>query len=371
MKKIFVKTIALFVPLCLCSCGGGSDDEIIVPEDPKANLSINTTIQTRTVVTSFASGDKMNVFVKTGSSVGSSDYKSGVSAAYNGSAWTLSSVVELQNDAYVFAAYPYSASGDAQSMSVSVSPQTDYLYSGTGVKVSGSSPVASLTMKHALPMIAFNIVKGSYTGEGKLTGIEVSGETLYKTGSMNVANGSITGKDKGNYSITASKVVAKDGWTEDFPQMFCLPFESDGSKITVTLKIDGKEMKAMLPKQSVTGGMKYLFRMALAEDGVIVLANQTEIISLNKNTDQMTGGDVNDLSILYVGSKAVLPTLSGNGTISGTVDWGDGSQESYTASMIHAYGKEGEYRVKVQTFGATSFEFKDLEAIEEIDLSQF
>lgn len=371
MKKNLFKAIVLFIPLCLYNCGGGSDDEVIVPEEPKAHLSISTTIQTRTVVTSFASGDKMNIFVKTSSSVSSSDYKSGVSASYNGSAWTLSPSVELQNEAYVFAAYPYSASGDAQSIPVSVSPQTDYLYSGSGIKVSGSSPAASLTMKHALPMIAFNIVKGSYAGEGKLTAIEISGDALYNTGTMNVANGSITGKDKGNYSITTSKMIAKDGWTENFPQMFCLPFESDGSKVAVTLKIDGKYMKAVLPKQSITGGMKYLFRMALTEEGIMILANQTEIISLNKNTDQMTGGDVNELGILFVGNKAVLPTISGNGTISGSVYWGDSSQEPYAASMTHAYSKEGEYQVKVQTFGATSFEFKDLETVEEIDLSRF
>ena len=371
MKTNVFKIMALLAPLFLYGCSGGGDDEVTVPEEPKANLSITTTIQTRAVVTSFASGDKMNVFVKTGSAASASDYKSGVSASYNGSAWALSPSVELQGDAYVFAAYPYSASADAQSMAVSVSPQTDYLYSGSGVKVSGSSPAASLTMKHALPMIAFNIAKGSYAGDGKLTGIEVSGDALYKSGTMNVSNGSITGTEKGSYSLAASKVIAKDGWAEDFPQMFCLPFESDGSKITVTLKVDGNELKTVLPKQSVTAGMKYLFRMVLTQDGVMALADQTEVISLNKDTDQMTGGDVNELGILYVGSKAVLPILTGSGSVSGTVTWGDGSQEAYAASQSHTYSKEGEYRVEVQTLGATVVEFKDLETVSEIDLSGF
>lgn len=372
MKTKYYRLIALFIPLFLSACsGGGDDDEVVVPEEPKAKLAISTTIQTRAVVTEFASGDKMNVYVKTGSAVSAADYKSGISATYNGSSWTLSPEVEVQGEVYVFASYPYASSADAGSVPVAVTPQTDYLYSGNGVRVSGSSANASLTMKHALPMIAFNIAKGSYTGNGKLTAIQVSGDGLYKTGSMNTSNGEITGKDKGDYTLSSSQTIEQDGWKENFPQMFCLPFKSDGSKISVTFTIDGKEMKTALPAQNITGGMKYLFRAVLTQEGIMLLPDQTEVISLNKDTDEMTGGSVNELVIIYKGIEAVLPEFSGSGKVTGTVVWGDGTQESYAASLKHTYAKEDEYQVQVQTIGATTVEFKELETVEQIDLSKF
>lgn len=371
MKTIYNRLINLFIPLFLAACSSGGDDEVIVPEEPKAKLSISTTIQTRAVTTAFSSGDKMNVYVKTGSGITSTDYKAGISASYNGSLWTLSPEVELQGEAYVFASYPYIVSANANSVDVSVSPQTDYLYSGNGVKVSGSSSTASLTMKHALPMIAFNIAKGNYIGEGKLSSIEVTGENLYKTGTMNVANGEITGKDKGSYTIATSYTIVADGWKENLPQMFCLPFNSNGDNVEVTITIDGTKKKTVLPTQNIVGGMKYLFRLVLTQDEIIMLSDQTEVISLNKNTDEMSGGAVNELSILYKGTKAVIPELTGSGKVTGTVIWGDGTQEPYSASLTHTYSKEGNYQVRMQSVGATAVEFKDLEEVEEINLSGF
>lgn len=371
MKTTYNKLISMFIPLFMVACSGGGDDEVIVPEEPKAKLSISTTIQTRAVTTAFSSGDKMNVYVKTGNGITSTDYRTGISASYNGSLWTLSPEVELQGDAYVFASYPYIASAVANSVDVSVSPQTDYLYSGNGVKVSGSSSTASLTMKHALPMIAFNIAKGNYTGEGKLSSIEITGENLYKTGTMNVANGEITGKDKGGYTIATSYTIVADGWKENLPQMFCLPFKSNGNNIKVTVTMDGKELETVLPAQNIVEGMKYLFRLVLTQDDIIMLSDQTEIVSLNKNTDEMSGGTINELSILYKGTKAVLPELTGSGKVTGTVIWGDGTQEPYSASLSHAYSKEDNYQVYVQSVGATAVEFKNLEEVEEINLSGF
>lgn len=372
MKTNYINVLGVLTFLFLFSCGGSeNDEEIVMPDDPKANLSISTSILTRTVITQFSSGDKMNLFVKTGSSINSDDYKTGISACYNGSTWVLSPTVELQNDAYVFASYPYSSSNDASQIPISVSPQIDYLYSGTGVKVSGNSPQATLTMKHALPMIAFNIAKGSYIGEGKLTKLTLTGNTLYKNGNMNTVDGSISGKDKGEYTISQTKVIEADGWQENFPQMFCLPFNSDGSNVNISLTVDGKEMKAALPKQDIAGGMKYLFRMMLTQNGILVLADQTEIISLNKDTDQMTGGTIGELSITYQGAKAVTPELTGSNKISGMVNWGDGMQESYSAFLSHSYNKEGNYLVQIQAIGATTVEFKDLECVEEIDFSKF
>lgn len=371
MKNCIYKVfIFLFFPL-LTNCSGSDEPEVPPSLGAKAKLSISTSIQTKAVVTTFKANDRMNLFVKTSASAGSSDYKSGVSAMYDGSTWSIIPEVELQSEAYIFAAYPYSSSADAENMTVSVFPQTDYLYSGSGIKVSGNAPKAVLTMKHALPMIAFNIAKVNYIGEGKLSAVKVSGEGLYRTGSMNVANGQIVGKDKGDYTVNVTQTIENEGWTENFPQAFCLPFNSNGNNIMVTFTIDGKEFQTVLPKQNVIGGMKYLFRLVLAQDEIIALTDKTEVLSLNIDIDEMPSTNINELSILYKGKKAVLPEVKGNDIVSGTVHWGDGTQEAYQFPLSYIYKQEGEYQVKLQSFGANWATFTDLELVEEIDFSSF
>lgn len=120
-----------------------------------------------------------------------------------------------------------------------------------------------------------------------------------------------------------------------------------------------------------TGGMKYLFRMVLTQNGIVALAEQTEVISLNKDTDAMTGATINELGILFVGKEAVLPELTGKGKVSGTVTWGDGTQAAYAFPMSYSFKQDGEHEVRVQAIGATAVEFTDLSQVEEIDLSGF
>lgn len=368
MNKYLLKIIG--ISLLSASYGCSSDKDEVLPED-KPLLEISTTIQTRAVTTAFTSGDKMSIFVKSGSAVNSEDYVSAVTATLDKSTWIISPQVELKTEAYVFALYPYSSNINPDAVPVNVGSQTDFLYSGDPVKVSPTSPKATLTMKHALPMLAFNIASNGYTAEGKLTSILLTGKVLQTEGTLNVSNGNITGTKPGEYNITMSKSITKEGWTEQLPQMFCLPFAAVENKVKATFTIDGKEFSASLPEISVESGMKYLFRLMLDKDQIKFLPDQTEVISLNKDTDQMVIGETSTLGILYKGKQAVLPELTGNGKVTGTVFWGDNEQTPYSFPLSHTYASEGEYKASIQATGATAAEFENLTDIEEIDFSDF
>lgn len=364
------KYIGLFSLILLGSaCSGGSDS----PDNKSVPISITTGIQTRAVMTAFSSGDKMNLFVKNVSSVTSSDFKSGVSASYNGTAWTITPSVELASDskAYIYAVYPYSASNtDASAIPVDVKSQIDYLYSSSAVSVSYSSPQAMLTMKHAMAMLAFNISNQGYSGAGNLTSIKLSGDGFYTTGKMNVETGLTTGAEKGTYQLATSKTITAAGWTKDLPQAFCIPFSSTGKNVSVVMTIDGKDFTTYIPSSAISLGMKYVFQLALTDNGLTIFPDKTETISLNKDDDSMS---LNNYGLLRLSSTSTIvsaPQITGT-DITGVVYWGDNSQDEYKYPLTHTYTTTGDHNITIETWGGAKLIFSDLINTETIDLTSF
>lgn len=365
----------LFAALAICSCGGSSDDggSDNGHETTGVSLSITTSIQTRAVMTSFSSGQKMAIFVKNVGNPTASDFCQSVTASYNGSAWTVSpSVPFKQSDkAYIFAVYPYSADiTNASTIPVSIEGQTDYLYSGDAVAVSYSSPQAVLTMKHAMAILAFNIVTQGYTGEGKLTSVKLTGDGLSTLGTMNVSTGKISSTAKGDYTISSNKTISSNGWTDELPQMFCIPFTSTGGNLTAIFNIDGKDLAVALPKYEVAMGMKYVFRLALTNNGLTVLPAKTEVISLNKNDGSLILDNYNTLRLTYTSQTVSIPQITGN-DVAGMVYWGDNSQEPYTYPLSHTYSTNGEHNIMIETWGGNKVQLSDLSSTDVIDLTNF
>lgn len=77
------------------------------------------------------------------------------------------------------------------------------------------------------------------------------------------------------------------------------------------------------------------------------------------------------LGVTHMNRIFRLPEFTGT-LKSGTVNWGDGSQEGYSAGLEHDYGTESEVTVEMN-FNAGAGEhlvkFDDIEGIVEIDLS--
>lgn len=153
---------------------------------------------------------------------------------------------------------------------IEITSQTDYLYSGSGVAVSRSNPKAVLTMKHALSALAFNIRNDNYAGEGKLQQISISGNPICTSGILDVPSGTIKGTVSAKYEYACNVNIQQDGWEENIPAFFCIPFSSSGSDVTVIFKIDSEDYSCQLPKYGILGGMKYIFYLSLTERGLTV-----------------------------------------------------------------------------------------------------
>ena len=365
LKTIRMMTLALTVVFNACSSDGKEE-----PQPQSAQLSISTSIQTKTVITEFAAGDKMNLYVKGESSVNSTDKVSGVSASYENGKWSISPTVELKegDQAYLFAFYPYGANlTKPEAIPVDITAQTDYLYSGSAVSVSYSSPQGSLKMQHASSILAFNISKGRYEGAGELSSIKIT--DIPVKGTLNIASGIINSTEKGDYTITANKQIDTE-WVKDLPQMFCLPFKSNGQDITVAFLIDGKDYSINLPKTDIETGMKYIFHLVITNNGMTVLADLTEKISLNKEGTPSQLGEYNMLRVNYSGKNVSAPILSGT-NVTGTVNWGDNTTVAYSNPLTHTYPEEAVHSVTIEAWGASQMEIADLVNVESVDLSDF
>ena len=76
------------------------------------------------------------------------------------------------------------------------------------------------------------------------------------------------------------------------------------------------------------------------------------------------------LTLVFTGTSAVAPLIMGN-SLSGEIDWGDGSKETYVANSKHDYGSAGSHTVTIKLAGGGSFEIGTVADLSEIDLSEF
>jgi|AGTN01.3.fsa_nt_gi hypothetical protein len=224
--------------------------------------------------------------------------------------WMLSSLVCISCiKAKIYAYSPYSASesdltgtGETSRLLIDIPAiqdmrdQVDYLYASQdkhlpvgGSDIINMNPDVTLRMNHALALVSFVIYKGSYSGAGVLTQIELKDDaalsnlTVNKTGindlGMNLGDGAITGgepsavitvKSVGNV-ITETTDPGTDeevlktkinGYAYVIPATF-----ADKTKVRFTFTIDGQLFTVSLSGAealSWTKGNQYIYKIELS-----------------------------------------------------------------------------------------------------------
>lgn len=361
------------VTFCTC-CSSEPANELPGTDGNVAVVEIHTEILTRATVTKqFANGDEMNVFAKTYNKVDAPDLIGDIKAAYNSNQWRTNPPIELKEGEhtfiYAFAPYRKGLTNLAE-IPIDIAEQEDILYSGSSVPVSYTTHSAQLIMKHALALLTFNICKQGYKGNGELQSLSVSGEEVYTSGSIHLETGKIKKSSKEKFVMDIKKTIV-DGWSEELPRMWYIPFSTKGSVAALTAVIDGRTYQTNFPEVEMKGGFQYIFRLILTDYGLEFIPDQTETISLNKDTDTMkqTAG-YGVLRLTYSGMELLLPGLTGD-NVFGTVAWGDGNSESYAVGRMHDYSSKTSKQVVIESWNSTGFELKNLEGIDEIDISEY
>lgn len=371
MKNLYLFVSSLVLLFAACSSDPITDN----PDSDKVEVTITTEIQTKsTVTTTFKDGDAINLYAKSYGRIDAPDMVENIKATYSGNIWDISPAIKLSKEekSFIYAVSPYiEGLKDLSVVPVNISKQQDILYSGNFVPVTYTTHVAKLTMKHALALITFNISNQGYTGKGILQSIHISGDEVYSSGTLNIQTGKVTGVGKEDFSIAVNKTISANGWTADLPRFWWIPFNTKTKIAILNAQIDDRTYQVKFPEVEMKGGFQYIFRLVLTNYGLEFIPDQTETISLNQDTDaieQLEGYGV--LLLTHSGQKLLLPTLTGD-NVFGSVAWGDGSSESYVTGLSHDYTSGNPKQIVIESWNSTGFELKNLEGIDEIDISEY
>ena len=171
--------------------------------------------------------------------------------------------------------------------------------------------------------------------------------------------------------MSVSKRINADGWENDLPRMWQIPFSTKGEETYLTATIDGKSYKVIFPEVEMKSGFQYVFRMILTDYGLEFIPDQTQTISLNIESDQLE--QLEGYGVLHITHSAdsiVVPELLGD-NIFGTVRWGDELVSTYRTGEKHSYSKKGSKVLSVETWNSKGFKLKNLNGVEVVDISQY
>lgn len=379
IKNIYIAAAVALAGGMLASCSSSKDE----PSNPGGSgdgqlvtIRTNIVINTKSaLIKEFGDGQAMNVYAKAYGAIDAADLVTGVKATRQSGNWTMSPEVRVKEgqNVFLYAFYPYnSANTDPTKIPVDINTQTDYLYSGNYVPASFTTHTVTLNMKHAQSMIAFNVKKEGYGGEGHITSIKLSSDKYIVTnGTLNVTSGAIAATGHGSIAAQVSATAGAQGISGVLPAIWAAPFNTlnTGATVTAVITIDGKEYSIALPEVSAQRGWQYIFHCVLTKNGLAVVPEATEQYALDMSDDefsQLTGYGVVKFAHKG-GADFQFPSFDGN-NIFGNVVVNDKSY-NYSEGSTATVEKAGD--ITVETWNSTGFHLGSINKVDRIDLSGY
>lgn len=363
MKKYSIYLLAAAAALLSTACGSGSESVDAAPE-----VTFTTEITRVGALTELPDGAQMNVYLAKGSTISRTDEMR--LAVRTGGVFKGSPAITLkpEEEYRLFAIYPYEKEAvDPTVYPVTVASQTDYLYSGASAPVTYQKPSATVTMRHAMAMIALDI--RSYVG-GRLQAVSIDHSAFPTEGTLRVSSGRITATKFGAYTLTCNIPLSQAGGTGNDASFFVIPFTA-GADMQLTLTVDGKNYACTLPAMAFDRSQKYLLHLNLTEGGLALMADRTEVISLDEPGDGQPSESYSLLRVTHTGETFSAPTAEGTG-LYGFIHWGDETGCAYDAATPpHVYGSVQTRVVTLDLWNAESVQLESLSGVSEIDFSKF
>ncbi len=154
---------------------------------------------------------------------------------------------------------------------------TDVTYSSTlPGPVNALNRDVILTMGHAYTRITLKIRRGTYQGVGAVSSITLSGDGLYTSSNLNLANGVYTGQVAGD--ITLSPGITSTATDADTEVGFrVVPTAALPSGLTLTFVVDGYTLKATTTIYTkLEAGVNYQASVVINGQDVIPTIETTE-----------------------------------------------------------------------------------------------
>ena len=244
-----------------------------------------------------------------------------------------------------YAYYPYnSAIEDITAVTVKATSaiQLDCMW-GQPVSVSKDSRNAKFTMKHALAAVRITYVRGSYTGEGKVTKVSFGGSCIGTAGYLDITDGTLhTILGKGSTVSPAITTTTLSSTLQE-SEIIVIPTGEKQGKITIA--IDGKDYVLEFGDIDLRQGQITQFHLTV-NDGELSLSDITvsewtyadsEETAIKVSDKVTLTGDLEDIAVYNSVSNGVVSitampktkggfkdvepvTISGNATLSQSSD---------------------------------------------------
>ena len=193
--------------------------------------------------------------------------KAGSSTGKTPQVWTLEQTPMLSNTAgTLYGYYPWQSSTQNFKVQVDATLQTDYMYTEPVTGLDITNATATVTMKHALAALRFKVVKGTYSGKGKLTGLSIQGSQVARTGEMDMRTGALstfTGTST-EMIVPVNTILTAQGTQHD---VIFVPVTSVNDKLTIKAELDDNPFTVSIDKISFQQGHIYNLTLTFNNKG--------------------------------------------------------------------------------------------------------
>ena len=297
MKKNLFFAACLTVMACSCS----NYEEGIAGHVQAGPLEITAHIGapalSRAEKTAWADGDKLGLYVCNGKL----DVPYKADAVYTNSpftytagGWNSAEILLDENEATVFAYYPYDAAlADPATLPVDITTQTDHLYGQGDTKASIFNRNINIAMKHALSQVVFRMKKTEgYKQAGVLTGITLknlgSATPLYTHATMDVSTGILTKTTAGNVDFSANATLTDQAVS--FSSIVIPVDATAGKDMQALFTIDGKQLQFTFPAATEwERSYRNIYDIVLGNNGLVIGGADGSGVTIEPWTDKNDG----------------------------------------------------------------------------------
>ena len=275
MKHLFLSIVCLSAVLVSCN-----QSDLSLPSELSINARINNSA-TRAEKLDWSENDQLGVFVCNGTLdkpyLDNADRYFNVLFRHNGKGFTTSDVYLDENQAEVFAYYPYNAPNtNGKAVPVESNSQTDYLYGHAETPASISQKNVDIEMKHALSQVVFKIRKAATydEGAGLLTAVKIENNdanNVFKTaGNIDLSSGTIIGTSTDGILtlMPGSDLLLSE--TYQSISSICLPITSTaGKNVRAVFTIDGRQFRYEFPAGTTwQAGLRNIYTLTVDNSSI-------------------------------------------------------------------------------------------------------
>ena len=352
--------------LCIGAVFTACIDDEVINQTTKAlqvSVSIEASIESRAIIDGGYLPDGASIGVTLTAEDGSAyDGQAFTNLQYTasgeGSAQTWSSATPASlsiTAGKVIAYYPYYGGDDfdLKAVPVETASQTAYMYAKPVTGINMVSPAANLTMQHAMTDIRINVKKGTYTGTGEVTKITAKAPAFATTATMDVETGvfaNVSGSGAQFVQELTGAAISSGNIVHDF--LIVPDAKSTSGDVSIFVIIDGKKFAVTVPyTESFQQGFAYTYNLTLDNAALTLDGVSVAKWGVNAEVDEsLQFYDDQYIVEIQVPSDNYEFVHNINGFV-GTIDWGDGTTDTYTESSTmptHTYITAGNYTVTVE-----------------------